>query len=389
MPAHVAEIEVAKIVALPRCFVERRMASIALQHEVAPSQSSDCDPRITLATAGIVRALRISIPSSSDLVLTTGTRVPNGAEAPWHLHADDLTVQDGTITCQGKARWLDHPGLVAFEQSRYTELVRNTWQPALRAEARNRSGAVLEPGLRSPQLGSLYALAAHWTLGTKPALIVLPTGTGKTEVMLASMLLRRPERLLVLVPTDALRQQTAAKFCSLGVLPSANVVDLAQKRPVVGTLLKAPTDEVSLANVRLINVCVSTVAMIQHLPEAPLQSFLSLFDTVFFDEAHHVPAASWSRINERLGSCCVVGFTATPFRLDGARVSGKVVYQFPLHLAQAQKYFQPIHFIAVDEIDQDKADLQIALRGVEQVRADIAAGHEHILLARAATSYSK
>jgi superfamily II DNA or RNA helicase len=125
--------------------------------------------------------------------------------------------------------------------------------------------------------------------------------------------------------------------------------------------------------------------MIQTLPEATLDTFLALFDTVFFDEAHHIPAHSWKRIYSRLKSTRVVGFTATPFRLDGERVPGKVIYQFPLRLAQTQGYFQTIDFIAVDEIDQESSDLEIASRAIKRLREDRASGHQHILLARAGT----
>jgi len=68
------------------------------------------------------------------------------------------------------------------------------------------------PGLRRPQIGALHAALAHATRSTDPATIVMPTGTGKTETMLALNARQRFERLLVVVPTDALREQIAAKF---------------------------------------------------------------------------------------------------------------------------------------------------------------------------------
>lgn len=44
-------------------------------------------------------------------------------------------------------------------------------------------GLAARPGLRSPQIGALHAIAAHWSLSKDPAIVVMPTGTGKTEVM--------------------------------------------------------------------------------------------------------------------------------------------------------------------------------------------------------------
>jgi hypothetical protein len=79
------------------------------------------------------------------------------------------------------------------------------------------------PGLRLPQIGALHAIAAHFSVGSdfEPATVVLPTGTGKTETMLASLVYSRERKMLVLVPSSVLRNQIAGKFSALGVLPAA------------------------------------------------------------------------------------------------------------------------------------------------------------------------
>lgn len=93
-----------------------------------------------------------------------------------------------------------------------------------------------EQSLREPQTGAFHAVAAHWTSAPEePATVVMPTGTGKTEVMLSLFAYERPERLLVLVPLRLLRDQIAGKFETLGVLPDVEVVDPRVRRPVVGS----------------------------------------------------------------------------------------------------------------------------------------------------------
>ena len=47
------------------------------------------------------------------------------------------------------------------------------------------------------------------------ATVVLPTGTGKTETMLATQVYRRLGRSLVLVPSDTLRSQIGGKFVTI------------------------------------------------------------------------------------------------------------------------------------------------------------------------------
>ncbi|MFG1873207.1 DEAD/DEAH box helicase family protein [Sphaerisporangium sp. NPDC049003] len=80
-------------------------------------------------------------------------------------------------------------------------------------------------GLREPQLGAVYAVLGHWaSRRSQPATVVMPTGTGKTETMVALLVAGRVERLLVIVPSDALRDQIAIKFERLGLLKGLGVV---------------------------------------------------------------------------------------------------------------------------------------------------------------------
>jgi hypothetical protein len=106
------------------------------------------------------------------------------------------------------------------------------------------------PGLRSPQIGALHAIAAHFAVGStfEPATVVLPTGTGKTETMLATLVYQRLRRTLVLVPNDTLRSQIAEKFLSLGVLRETQVIagDLANPRVAIITTGIRSTDELNL-----------------------------------------------------------------------------------------------------------------------------------------------
>lgn len=202
--------------------------------------------------------------------------------------------------------------------------------------------------------------------------------------MIASMIVHRPNRLLVLVPSDPLRFQTVQKFSSLGVLYGAGIVAESCRCPVVGVPLRGPSAEGDLADLQRANVVISTVAMLQQLTDQALEAFIRLFDAVYFDEAHHIPASTWKQVFSRLQSQLVAGFTATPFRLDGERVLGRIIYQFPLRQAQEQGYFRTISFVAVDETEVDASDREIATKAIEQLRADRAAGLQHILLARAA-----
>lgn len=87
-----------------------------------------------------------------------------------------------------------------------------------------------------PLIGADFAALAHWKVTHKTATVVMPAGTGKTETMLALLARQRPERLLVIVPNAALREQVADKFPTFGVLKAAGVLSAIARYPVVGIL---------------------------------------------------------------------------------------------------------------------------------------------------------
>ncbi|MDN5543564.1 MAG: DEAD/DEAH box helicase family protein, partial [Acinetobacter sp.] len=62
-------------------------------------------------------------------------------------------------------------------------------------------------GFRTGQLGALHAVLAHFSVQDDPALICLPTGYGKTSLMMALPYLLRADRVLIVEPSDALRKQ--------------------------------------------------------------------------------------------------------------------------------------------------------------------------------------
>lgn len=237
-------------------------------------------------------------------------------------------------------------------------------------------------GLRPPQLGGLHSVLGYWTSApTEPATVVMPTATGKTETMLALFAAARPQLLLVLVPSDALREQIVGKFESFGVLQEVGVVSSASHRPAVGLLrhgLKSREDALTFASAS--NVVVTTPPALNASDSAARAALLDACTHLFVDEAHHVGATTWLRIRDEFARKPVVQFTATPFREDGKHLGGRIVYAFPLREAQRQGYFSHIDFISV--LDLDHHDQAVAARAVERLRSDLESGLDHLLMAR-------
>lgn len=212
----------------------------------------------------------------------------------------------------------------------------------------------------------------------------MPTGTGKTDTMIALFEAARPHRLLVIVPTDALRTQLADKFMSYGVLLAAGALREPVLRPVVGTVEHAfGSAEEAITFAESCNVIISTVSALTASAENIRRALIDEFSHLFVDEAHHIAARQWGQIRDYFNDRFVVQFIATPFRADGKHLGGRIIFAFPLREAQRQGYFSRIDCIPVtDFIDPD---LRIATTAIERLRADLDGGFDHILMARVKT----
>lgn len=267
------------------------------------------------------------------------------------------------------------------------EAAEASWHAAIRfqREETDGTGKAVVRGLRPPQLGALHAIGAHWSLSDEPATVVMPTGTGKTETMLAAQIAYMRGPILVVVPSIALRTQTVRKFLTLGLLRALDIVPEGIKNPVVGVLKARPKTKSDLEIFDHCNVIVANIATVaQGVGLELLAEIAAKCSHVVIDEAHHVAAESWLALKAAFGKKRILQFTATPFRRDGKPVDGKIIYTYPLHRAQQDGYFKPINFRPVFELDEDDGDLAIAQAAIAQLETDLKAGFDHVIMARCA-----
>lgn len=231
-------------------------------------------------------------------------------------------------------------------------------------------------GLRECQIGAFWAVNSHFTTNPDdPALVSLPTGAGKTALMMLLSFGYDAERVLIVTASDVLRTQTADKFGALDGLTEAGVVGQGAQTPSVRKLTSRMTDEsqwdeidedvvVSLPhNISKVYDSEDSDGEIVHPPE-------DKFDVVFFDEAHHVRAPSWMELIETFDEAKRVLLTATPFRRDRQSLPGRLVYHYSLDSAMSAELYQPLQFQPVPT--QNSATPHAALAsGAKQVLDDI------------------
>lgn len=279
------------------------------------------------------------------------------------------------------SKWVYHPEVGSVVSP---VQVRDSWFAAFNFldEGQLLEGQV---ALRRPQLGALHAIHAHWTTKDDVATVVMPTGTGKTETMLATLISARCTRVMVVVPTDALRTQLARKFFTLGILKDPRSVLLAAKvlRPIVGTLERRPTSVLEVEELfKRCNVIVTTSALAGGCSHEVQERMAELCTHLFIDEAHHAEARTWKEFKGvfKANKRQVLQFTATPFREDGVPLDGEIVFVYPMRQAQRDGYFRPIRFSSVYSFNNAKSDVDIAAKVLEELHAD--ATGLHVAMAR-------
>lgn len=163
----------------------------------------------------------------------------------------------------------------------------------------------VEYALRPYQIDALEALD-KWLADRPSALVVSPTGTGKT-VMFGHLIRRRVRknrRAMVMVYGETLVQQAAAKMREI----TGRTVHIERAEDYA---CRHHAEAVVVASVpTLASGRGDSIRAAQFDPEQ--------FDLVIVDEAHHSVAATYTRPIAHMvsGGAKLVGFTATPNRAD-------------------------------------------------------------------------
>ena len=117
------------------------------------------------------------------------------------------------------------------------------------------------------------------------------------------------------------------------------------------------------------DVVVGTPMVLSHGNEGVDPVPLDLFDLLIFDEAHHLPATTWTTLHQRLEHVPSVLLTATPFRNDKQRLPGDIAYAYPLRRAVARGVYQPVSFVPMAPAVPAQRDAALASKAVERLRA--------------------
>ncbi|WP_158246268.1 DEAD/DEAH box helicase family protein [Sulfobacillus sp. hq2] len=183
------------------------------------------------------------------------------------------------------------------------------------------------------QAEALAALSDTRQEGYSKALVVLPTGLGKTY--LAAFFAQQFRRILFVAHRDEILRQALATFQSV----------MHQRSFAVYTGKHDDGRESIFASV-------FTLASEKHRR----QFSPTAFDLMVVDEFHHAAAASYQRLLTYFRPQFLLGLTATPDRTDGRDIfslcDGNVAFQVSLPDAITRQWLSPFWYVGVyDPID--------------------------------------
>lgn len=209
------------------------------------------------------------------------------------------------------------------------------------------------PKLREPQKVAHRRIREHFATSTDPVIVQIPVGCGKTGVIATAPLGIANGRVLVITPNVTIRQGV---FESLDLASTNN---FWRKTAAISDFSRGPFTAVldgPDANLHDCDASHFVVTNIQQLASSAdrwLPQFAQdYFDMILIDEGHHNVARSWMRVFERFPAAKVISLTATPFRGDGQRPQGSVIYRYSFTKAMVNGYIKRIHSrnIAPEEV---------------------------------------
>jgi|GEM_PF-895402 len=228
-------------------------------------------------------------------------------------------------------RWLKHP----LKREYTNPEIINSWTRNFNFLEEDIDSRI--NGLREPQIAALYSILSHLKVSDEIGTVVMPTGTGKTETMLSTLIAGKLNKVIITVPSDALRTQISNKFLKLGLLKQFGIINPSVINPKIGIIYQSfQNNEDLIEFIEKSNVIVTTMNILSNFLPNVLAILNSHVSNVFIDEAHHVEANSWKRVRKAFDN-----------RLLSVSSSGVKSWKFFGKIPAKSSYSASMSFIAV------------------------------------------
>lgn len=202
------------------------------------------------------------------------------------------------------------------------------------------------PNIRKPQLQAYCEIVKYFNSEylNRNALVILPTGVGKTGVMALAPFNLCKKRTLIITPgttikdtvIDNLNPENPDNFwyktkVFQNGFPLPNVIEYDGKNT---------TKEVLDAS----NIVILNIQKLQSRLDSSLINRVNsdFFDLIIIDEAHHSTATTWVECVEHFCNAKILKVTGTPFRTDGEKITGTLIYKYSLGRAMSNNFVKSL-----------------------------------------------
>ncbi|EFU05743.1 helicase C-terminal domain protein [Enterococcus faecalis TX0645] len=201
--------------------------------------------------------------------------------------------------------------------------------------------------LREPQILAYAEIYEHFKIKNKTkkhAIVVLPTGSGKTGLISLLPYNIANGRVLIIAPQLTILNTIETSLDSgnsNNFWIDTGVIDNPSHLPVVVKYEGRDTRKEHMENA---NIVIANIQKLQSRNEMALlnQYEPDFFDMIIIDEAHHSEATTWIENLNHFSDAKVIKLTATAYRTDQKELVGELVYKYKLSQAMSNGYVKSL-----------------------------------------------
>ncbi|HCI5427952.1 TPA: DEAD/DEAH box helicase [Enterobacter hormaechei] len=193
--------------------------------------------------------------------------------------------------------------------------------------------------LRAPQIEAYIKIKDFFSdEENKEALVVLPTGTGKSGLISIAPFGVAHKKVLIITPglitKDSIRKTQEVLADNFWV--NFDIVFSSKDIPIVNEYSADLSDEHLLSS----HIVYSNIQKVTSTRDNALTNRVpsDFFDLIIIDEAHHAPAQSWRDTLHYFSNAKILHVTGTPYRGDNQEIPGVRIHETPLSEVMRDKY---------------------------------------------------
>lgn len=192
--------------------------------------------------------------------------------------------------------------------------------------------------LRTPQIEAYIKAQEHFSNSNEDALIVLPTGTGKSGLISIVPFGLAQGRVLIITPGLVTKQsiRKTQELLEDNFWINFDVIFSAEDLPITCEY----NSQTLLTSLEQSHFVYSNIQQVYNDRGASLTKRVpsDFFDLIIIDEGHHAPAGTWQKTLNHFSKAKKIFVTGTPFRGDKQEVPGKLIHETPLSEVMRDRY---------------------------------------------------